>query len=64
MHLHVISPELTFAGLHALEPPVIHVPVADASAVLKPRAARSATTGSAGLFERTAFGASPCFSHR
>ena len=41
--------ELTFAGLYALKPPVVHVSVADTSAVLIPSTTRSATTDSAGL---------------
>ena len=42
---------LTFAGIHALEPPVINVPVTETSALLKPRTTRSATTDSAGFVE-------------
>ena len=51
---YVIRLELTFASLHALRPPVISVPVADTSAVLKPSTTRSATTDSAGFLERAA----------
>ena len=40
---------LTFAGLHALEPPVISVSVAGTSTMLIPSTARSATTISTGL---------------
>ena len=43
--------ELTFAGLHALKPPVISVSVAGTSAVFIPSPTRSATTGSAGFLE-------------
>ena len=46
--------ELTFAGLHAIRPPVINVSVAATSTVLKPSTAGSATTDSAGFLERTA----------
>ena len=49
-----LSPGLTFAGLHALKPPVIDVSVAGTSAVLKPSTARSATTDSAGFLEGAA----------
>ena len=45
---------LTCAGLHTLKPHVIHVSVADTSAVLKPSATRSATTNFAGFLERPA----------
>ena len=45
--------ELTFAGLHALGPPVICLSVTSTSTLLKPSTARSATTGSAGFLERT-----------
>ena len=48
------SIELTFAGLHALKPPVINVSVAGSSAVLKPSTARSATTDSARFSELAA----------
>ena len=42
---------LTFAGLNAVEPPVISVFVDGTTAVLKPCAARSATTDSAGFLK-------------
>ena len=42
-----VSLALTFAGLGALEPSVISVSAADASTILIPSTARSATTGSA-----------------
>ena len=45
---------LTFAGLHALRPPVINVSVAGTPAVLEPSTPRSATTGSARFPERAA----------
>ena len=45
---------LTFAGRDALKPLVMSVPVAGNSAVLEPSTTRSATTGSAGFFERAA----------
>ena len=48
------SLERTFAGCHALRPPVINIFVADTSAVLIPSTARSAATDSAGLLERAA----------
>ena len=54
MHVHVISLGLTFAGLHAFKPHVIHVSVAGTSAVSIPSAARCATTDSAGSAERAA----------
>ena len=54
MHTHAIRLGLTFAGLHALKPPVINVSVAGTSAVLEPSTARSATTDSAGFPERAA----------
>ncbi len=44
MQLHVIDIELTFAGLHAIGPPVIGIFAAKSSAVLEPGTARSATT--------------------
>ena len=62
MQLHVISLELTFAGLHAFKPPVTYVSVAGTPTVLKPSTARSATTVSAGFLERPAFGARHRFS--
>ena len=45
---------LTFAGLYALKPLVIHVSVAGNSTVLEPSTTRSATTASAGFLERAA----------
>ena len=54
VYLHAV---LTFAGFHALKPPVVNVFVACTSAVLKPSTARSATTVSAGFLEFAAFGA-------
>ena len=50
---------LTCAGLDALKPRVIGVSVDSTSAVLKPSAARSATTHSAGFRERAALWAHP-----
>ena len=47
MQLHVISLELTFAGLQTFRPPVIKFFDAKSSAVLEPSTARSATTDSA-----------------
>ena len=47
-----VSFGLTFAGLDTLIPPVIRVSVADTSTVFVPSTARSATTDSAGFFER------------
>ena len=52
LRLHDITLELTFASLNALKPPVINVPVADTSTILKPSTARSATTDSAEFLER------------
>ncbi len=54
-YLHIISLELTFAGIHTFEPPVINVAVAGTATVLKPSTSRSATTESAGFTERAAF---------
>ena len=47
IYLHAINPELTFAGLHSLRPPVVYVSVGSTSAVLVPSTAGSATTDSA-----------------
>ena len=55
MHLHGISIGLTFAGLHALKPPVVSVSVTGGSAFFIPSTAGSATTVSAGFLERAAF---------
>ena len=52
--LYVVSLKLTFAGIHAFEPPVHNVSVPASSAVLVPSTAGSATTGSARFFERAA----------
>ena len=50
--------ELTFAaGLHALNPPVLHVSVPGSSAVPEPSTAWSATTDSAGFLKRAALSA-------
>ena len=54
MYLRIISLELTFAGLHALKPPVSNVYIAGTSAVLKPSTTRSTTTDSAGFLKRAA----------
>ena len=54
LSLHVMSLERTFAGLDALRPDVIDVPVVGSSAVLEPSAARSAATDSARFLERAA----------
>ena len=51
---NVVSPELTFAGLHALKPPVSRITVACSPTVLEPSTARSATTDSAGFLEGAA----------
>ena len=45
---------LTFAGLDSLNPHVISVPVANASAIFIPSTARGAATDSAGFLERAA----------
>ena len=52
--VHGGSIGLTFAGLHALKPPVISVSVASTSAVLIPSTARSATTDNSGFLELAA----------
>ena len=54
LYLHALSLELTFASLGALKPPVINVPVAITSAILKPSTTRSATTGPAGFHKLAA----------
>ena len=46
IQLHVIDLELTFAGRHAIGPPVIDIFAAKSSAVLEPSTARSAATDS------------------
>ena len=51
---HVLSLELTFAGLDALKPFVTSVSVVGTAAILIPSTARSATTDSAGFLERAA----------
>ena len=61
---YAVSLELTFAGRHALKPPVINVFVVSRSAILKPSTARSATAVSAGFLERAAFGACHRFRDR
>ena len=45
---------LTFTGLQAFKPPVLHISVAGSSAVLVPSTAGSATTDSTGFLERAA----------
>ena len=52
--VHGGSIGLTFAGLHALKPPVISVSVASTPAVLIPSTSRGATTESAELLKLTA----------
>ena len=54
IYLHGVGLGLTFASFESLEPPVISVSVAGTSTILIPSTARSATTGSAGFFERAA----------
>ena len=54
---HDVGLELTFAGVHALNPLMFNIVVAGISAVLEPSTTRSATTGSTGFLERAAFGA-------
>ena len=49
--LSLISLRLTFAGLHALKPPVVDISVTGTPTVLVPSTARSATTNSAGFQE-------------
>ena len=56
--------ELTFAGVHALRPPVTNIMVVDTRALLVPSTARSATTLSAGFLERATFEARHCCSDR
>ena len=53
-YLYSMSLALTFASFNALRPPVISVPFANTSAILKPSTAGSATADSAGFLERTA----------
>ena len=50
----VLDLELTFAGVHAVEPAVGHVSVASASTSLVPGTAWSATTDSTRFLERGA----------
>ena len=66
LYPHARKPcELTFAaGLHALNPPVLHVSVPSSSAVLEPSTARSATTDSPGFLERAALWARHLISTR
>ena len=52
MYLHIMSLELTVAGLDALKPSVTYVDVT--GTFLKPSTARSATTDSAGFLEGAA----------
>ena len=52
--MHAASFELTCADLHAFKPRMSNDFVADSPAVLIPSTARSATTDSAGSFERAA----------
>ena len=52
--MYVISLERTFASRRAVGPTVTNFPVTDTSTILKPSAARSATTDSAGFLERAA----------
>ena len=52
IYRHALNLALTFAGLHALRPAVINIPVAGTPAVLVPGTTRSATTASAGFLER------------
>ena len=47
MQPHVVTLELTFAGLHAFRPPMTNIFAAKSSAVLEPSTTRSATTDSA-----------------
>ena len=61
---YAVSLQLTFAGRHALKPPVVNIFVVGTSAVLKPSAVRSATTASAGFLERAAVGARHRFNDR
>ena len=56
--------ELTFASLHALNPPMFKVSVAGSSAVLKPSTPRSATTDFPGFLERAALWARHRFRNR
>ena len=63
IYRHALNLALTFAGLHALRPAVINIPVAGTPAVLKPGATRSATTCSAGFLEHAAFGTRHRFDH-
>ena len=51
LHLNM---KLTFAGLHALRPLVIHVLIVGTAAFLEPGTTRSTTTRSAGFLENAA----------
>ena len=61
---HAVNLGLTFAGRHALKPPVVNIFIAVTSTVLKPSTARSATAASTGFCERAALGARDCFHDR
>ena len=50
----LLAMELTFAGPHALNPPVLNVFVANASALFVPSTARSTATDFAGSLEGAA----------
>ena len=49
-----VNLDLTFAGLHPLNPAVVYVSVASASTTLIPSTTRSAATDSSGFLERAA----------
>ena len=59
-----INLELTFTGLHALNPLVIHLPIAGTPAVLKPGTTRSATACYTGSLENAALRARHRFDAR
>ena len=64
MHPHIISLELTFAGLHTLNPSVFHFPVAGTPAFLVPSTTRSTTAESTGFLKCAALWARHLISNR
>ena len=63
IYLHIPAFGLTFAGLHALKPPVVDISVTGTPTVLIPSTARSATTNSAGFQELSTLWARPRISN-
>ena len=64
IYQHAINLELTFTGLRALNPLVIHLPIAGTPAVLKPGTTRSATACYTGSLENAALRARHRFDAR